>query len=317
MLEAARVVVRAGRDSRTIDTAAPWAGPRAKELDGLSAADWLRLSHLHPDSHYLFDRLIGSLASQNLAEISCLQVLWLVRMAGDPVRTFATTFQWRIAEGAQQLSRRMARELGDDSIHLGSPVRRILQQNNTIDMVTEDLHVRARRAIVATPVRQVANITFDPPLPQELRGLSQLHVGAGTKVVARLPDMHRAKHNTVIGGKLLWGAWRRGDIVTGFVPPMAGDVSDGDLIDDLANAFGVPSTDDLRYPTVFRWAEEDYIGGCDAAFAPGQVCGFGPQLAAPHGLMSFAGVARSSWPDNMEGAVRSGERAADEVLASL
>jgi monoamine oxidase len=98
---------------------------------------------------------------------------------------------------------------------------------------------------------------------------------------------------------------------------MAGNVSDRDLIDDLAAAFGVKSASDLCCASVFRWAERDYIGGCDVVFAPRQVRGFGPHLTAPHGLVRFASVARSSWPDNMEGAVRSGERAAREVLASL
>jgi monoamine oxidase len=105
--------------------------------------------------------------------------------------------------------------------------------------------------------------------------------------------------------------------VTGFVPPMAGEVSDNDLINDLAAAFGVQPPSDLRSPTVFRWAEQDYIGGCDPVFAPGQVRGFGRQLTTPHGLVRFANVARSSWPDNMEGAVRSGERAANQTLATL
>lgn len=121
----------------------------------------------------------------------------------------------------------------------------------------------------------------------------------------------------MIGGRHLWGAWRRGDRVTGFVPPIAGKVQDVDLIEDLAVAFGVENPTSLRSPTVFRWADQDYIGGCDAVFAPGQVRHFGPYLAAAHGLVRFAGVARSSWPDNMEGAVRSGERAAEETLTTL
>lgn len=238
-------------------------------------------------------------------------------MAGDPIRSFATTFQWRIAEGAQEVSRRIANQLGANVVHVGSPVHEIRQTDGSTEVLTADFHVPSRRTIVATPVPQVANIAFDPALPPSLRQLSRLHVGAGTKVIARLPAGHRVKHNTVIGGHHLWGAWRRGDRVTGFVPPMAGHLTDGELIDDLAAAFGVTSPDDLRCPTVFRWAEQDYIGGCDAGFAPGQVVGFGPHLAAPHGLVRFAGVARSCWPDNMEGAVRSGERAADEVLATL
>ncbi|MBF6059846.1 FAD-dependent oxidoreductase [Nocardia terpenica] len=98
---------------------------------------------------------------------------------------------------------------------------------------------------------------------------------------------------------------------------MAGAVPDRDLIADPAAAFDVSAATELRSPTVFRWGEQQYIQGCDAIFAPNEVCGMGPLLTAPHGLVSFAGVARSNWPDNMEGAVRSGERAARETLATL
>lgn len=69
----------------------------------------------------------------------------------------------------------------------------------------------------------------------------------------------------------------------------------------------------MRYPTVFRWADEEHIPGCDLAFAPGEVCRFGPWLTKPHGRLHFAGTERSSWPNNMEGALESGERAAREI----
>ncbi len=69
----------------------------------------------------------------------------------------------------------------------------------------------------------------------------------------------------------------------------------------------------MRSPTVFRWADEEHIPGCDLAFAPGEVCRFGPWLTKPHGRLHFAGTERSSWPNNMEGALESGERAAREI----
>jgi monoamine oxidase len=68
-----------------------------------------------------------------------------------------------------------------------------------------------------------------------------------------------------------------------------------------------------RSPTVFRWADEEHIPGCDLAFAPGDVYRFGPWLTKPHGRLHFAGTERSSWPNNMEGALESGERAAREI----
>lgn len=316
LLDIGRVFARAGRDSRGIDPTAPWAAAHAQHLDTRSVADWLDERRLGSEGRYLVELLIGSPACQSLNSMSLLHLLWFFRMAGGPIRSANTSFQWRIAEGAQEISRRIARELGSESVHLSAPVHRIRQDGDTVVAETENLAVRARHAIVATPVPQVATIAFDPALPPELAQLSQLTVGAGTKVIARLPAGHRVKHNTVLGGRFLWGAWRRGDRVTGFVPAIAGAVSDTDLIGDLADAFGVRTPAGLQCPTVFRWAEQDFIGGCDAVFAPGQVRGFGPLLDNPHGLVRFAGVARSSWPDNMEGAIRSGERAAREILAA-
>ncbi|WP_166903954.1 NAD(P)/FAD-dependent oxidoreductase [Mycobacterium sp. DL440] len=317
LVDIAKVFACAGRDSRGIDPTAPWAAPDAERLDARSVADWLDDRRLGIEGRYLIERLIGSPACQNLDSMSLLQMLWFFRLAGGPLRSANTTFQWRIAEGAQEISVRIARELGPESIRLNTPVHRLQQVGGVVVAEAGQLTVHARHAIVATPVPQVAHVEFDPPLPTALAELSQLNVGAGIKVIAGLPSGHPVKHNTVLGGRFLWGAWRRDDRVTGFVPPMAGAVSDADLMDDLADAFGVKTRADLRCPTVFRWADERYIGGCDAVFAPGQVCGFGPLLTRPHGLIHFAGVGRSSWPDNMEGAVRSGERAARDVLLAV
>jgi monoamine oxidase len=153
-------------------------------------------------------------------------------------------------------------------------------------------------------------------LPSELTRLQDLHIDAGTKVIALLPQGHSVRHNTVLGGDVLWGAWRRGDRVTGFVPTVETAIPDDALVADLAQAFGV-QPHQLRAPTVLRWADEHHIEGCDAVFAPGEVCALGPLMTRRHGLIEFAGAERSSWPDNMEGAVRSGEQAATRTLAAL
>ncbi|NQE92964.1 FAD-dependent oxidoreductase [Nocardia terpenica] len=211
---------------------------------------------------------------------------------------------------------RLAAQLGADHIHLDAPVRRIGQTGNGVVVETDDATVHGLRAIIATPIPQVVKIDFDPQLPPALARLSRINVGAGTKVIARLPQSHTVGHNSVLGGQYLWAAWRHGDRLTGFVPPMAGAVPDRDLIADPAAAFDVSAAIELRSTTVFRWGEQQYIQGCDAIFAPNEVCGMGPadRTARPGQLRR---VARSSWPDNMEGAVRGGERAARETLATL
>lgn len=309
-----RFYVRALADGRGIDPAAPWRARRAAELDAVSVREWLDALNLRDDSRYTLERLIGALACESLESVSLLHILWLLRMAGGPVRSLHTTFQWRITGGAQEVSRRLAAPLGD-AVHLNTPVQRVVQDRDGLAVHTAGSIYRGKRAIVAVPATQVANIEFDPPLPPPQQELSTLSIGAGTKIIATLPTGHAVRHNTVVGGDVLWAAWRQGDCVTGFVPAIA-DVSDDKLCTDLGSAFQTRA-EDLRSTTVFRWAEQQHILGCDAAFAPGQVRRFGPMMARPHGFVRFAGAERSGWPDNMEGAARSGERTAGETLAGM
>jgi monoamine oxidase len=310
-----RAIGHAAWHSRGIDPEAPWLAPSSAELDGRSVAGWLDDLGINAESRYLLERLIGSLACPDLESMSLLHLLWLLRIAGGPLRSMNAVFQWRISQGAQQVARRLAAPLGE-AIRLNTPVERISQNAATATVQAGDLAVQAKRVIVAVPVTQLAKIHFDPPLPPDLARLTELHVDAGTKVIALLPRGHSVRHNTVLGGETLWGGWRRGDRVTGFVPSAGAGATDDALVADLASAFDV-RPDQLRSPTVLRWADQQYIEGCDAVFAPGEVCAVGPLMNRPHGLIEFAGAERSSWPDNMEGAVRSGELAARCTLAAL
>lgn len=311
----ARFFAHAAWQSRGIDPEAPWTAPRAADFDNRSVAAWLDDLGIDGEARYLLERLLGSLACRELDAMSLLHLLWLFRIAGGPVRSLNATFQWRISQGAQQVARRLAQPLRD-AVRLNTPIERISQDDATATIHAAGLSVRANRVIVAVPVTRLSKITFDPPLPPELERLADLHIGPGTKVIAVLPRGHSVRHNTVLGGEMLWGGWRRGDRVTGFVPAAAGESNDDDLVADLAGAFGV-RPDRLRSPRVVRWADEPHIGGCDAVFAPGEVRALGPLLVKPHGLLEFAGAERSSWPDNMEGAVRSGQGAARRTLAAL
>ncbi|HJW35241.1 MAG TPA: FAD-dependent oxidoreductase, partial [Actinomycetes bacterium] len=66
------------------------------------------------------------------------------------------------------------------------------------------------------------------------------------------------------------------------------------------------------------WADEEYSGGCYAGyFPPGVWTSCGQALREPIGRLHWAGTETATvWSSYMEGAVQSGERAADEVLAA-
>ena len=65
------------------------------------------------------------------------------------------------------------------------------------------------------------------------------------------------------------------------------------------------------------WAAEPWsLGRMIAHFAPGVLTGFGQAIREPAGRIHWAGSERATEMHGlMEGAVRSGERAADEVMA--
>jgi monoamine oxidase len=82
--------------------------------------------------------------------------------------------------------------------------------------------------------------------------------------------------------------------------------------------FGAGARDPVDY--VERdWTAEPYTRGCYGAhFAPGVWTSYGPALAEPIGPIHWAGAECSpAWNGYMEGAVRSGESAADAVLEDI
>jgi monoamine oxidase len=68
-----------------------------------------------------------------------------------------------------------------------------------------------------------------------------------------------------------------------------------------------------------NWSSEVWTRGCPVAvLGPGTLTDFGRALRRPVGRIHWAGSETSTfWNGYMDGAVRSGERAAAEVLAAL
>jgi len=68
-----------------------------------------------------------------------------------------------------------------------------------------------------------------------------------------------------------------------------------------------------------HWIEEQWGQGCPCpAMPPGLLTEFGDVLREPFGNVHFVGTETAyEWKGYMEGAVRSGERGAAEVVAAL
>jgi monoamine oxidase len=66
------------------------------------------------------------------------------------------------------------------------------------------------------------------------------------------------------------------------------------------------------------WAEEEWTRGCYGCYmTPGGWTGFGDALRAPIGPIHWAGAETATvWNGYMDGALQSGERAAEEALSA-
>ena len=73
---------------------------------------------------------------------------------------------------------------------------------------------------------------------------------------------------------------------------------------------------ELRGAQTFAWAREPYTGGTYTAYAPGQVSRFWRELRRPVGRIHFAGEHTDAFTGYMEGALRSGIRAARTIDAA-
>jgi monoamine oxidase len=71
---------------------------------------------------------------------------------------------------------------------------------------------------------------------------------------------------------------------------------------------------ELQKTFVQRWAEDPFVRGAFTVFHPGQMGRWVAAIGRPEGRVYFAGEHTAPWNGWMEGALWSGERAAQEIL---
>jgi monoamine oxidase len=229
----------------------------------------------------------------------------------------------------------MAQRLGA-SIVLASPVRRIAQTAEFVDVFSDTLEVRARHVVVATPPLLASSIVFEPALPAAHAGLLRAYVPcAMIRVVAvyekpfwreaRLTGESAAPESPV--PVTIDQTPRSG------LPGMLSSYSIGAAaerlarlparerrnvwLDALAERYGPLAAAPIAYSETDWCAEEWSRGAMIAHFKPGVLTQYGSALRAPVGRIRWAGSERATEMHGlMEGAVRSGERAAREILVA-
>jgi monoamine oxidase len=229
----------------------------------------------------------------------------------------------------------MAESLGE-VVRLSCPVRQIVDDGSGVQILSDVLTVRARRVIVATPPVLAGRIAFDPPLPAGHSHLLQrLLPGAIIRVHTAYPEpFWRAQR---LSGQTL--APQSPVSITIDQTPRSGQpgvlssyafgpaaMRVGRLgpkerrelwLGALAERFGPQAASPNGYLETDWSAQPWSLGGMMGHFTPGVLTNCGSALRQPVGRVHWASSESATLMHGlMEGAVRSGERAAREVLAA-
>jgi len=321
--------------TQTVPTDRPWTAPGAASLDGQTLETFMLANTSTDGARFLFALAVRAVFAAEPRDISLLHALFYLR-AGNGIINLTSTAggaqDARFVGGSQLVSIRMAQRLGRRVV-LKAAVRRIAQDRGGVT-VTSDAGVwRARRVIVAIAPTLAGRIDYAPILPAARDQLTQrMPQGSVIKFEAVYPTPFWRGHglsgstysdhgpvgftfdNSPPGG--------RPGVLLGFV---AGSQARrlGELrpaarrravLDAFTSLFG-PAAAHPRTLIEHNWSAEEYTRGCYAAYLPpGVWSDYGSALRDPIGRIHWAGTETAEvFTGYMDGAVRSGERAAAEV----
>jgi monoamine oxidase len=338
-LDVAQLVYRLTALSDSINPESPWTHPKAGAFDAMTLQTWLN-DHTHTDGAMSFMvSLIRSVFCAEPADLSFLYCLFYLRSGGnlEELTTFRNGAQQRLfVGGVHQLSQRMADQLGE-RVLLNSPVTDIEQNAEGVTVTCRDATLRAKALIVAVAPALAGRIKYFPLLSHQRDALTQrMPMGSVIKIwIAYSTPFWRARgfsglfsSDTAAFGPAfdVTPPGTSAGIIAGFFDARnsvewsarSSDDRRAEVIRCLTGAFGAEAGSPLEYVEK-NWTQERYSLGCyTGTLGPGALTQFGPMLRQRIGRIFFAGTESAAiWAGYIEGALRSGARAAAEVREYL
>lgn len=326
----------------TVPVSAPWTAPNADALDAQTVDSWIKANVSNATVQAILLLMVNGAMSAEARDMSFLWFLYYIASSGDSSNpgtlerltgTIGGARDSRFVGGPQQICKKIATSLGSKVV-LNSPVRSITQSGSTATVCTDTHAYKASSVVVALPTPLAARLQYSPALPATRDQLTQ-----------RFPLSSVGK-TIAIYNKPFWrdsGLNGQAASTSGLIrstfdnsPPNASygalcAVLDGDamrscetltdaqiktkVLADLTNYFGAAAGTPTQF-VLLRWDSEEYSrGGAPSFTPPGVLSRYGVAIRPAVGVIHWAGSETSDyWAGHMEGAVRSGERAATEII---
>jgi monoamine oxidase len=321
----------------TVDAERPWASPNAKELDSQTFEAWIERTATGAEARFWMRFLAKSVLAADARELSLLHVLFYVKSGGGLASLISMSGgaqERRFTRGAQHLAERLAEDVQAE-LRLNTPVMALHQDGHGVVVEHAGGSLLADRVVVTLPPALAGRLRYSPALPGVRDHLTQrLPMGACIKIQcfyarpfwrdAGLSGMaiNDAGPISLIydnspasGAPGVLVAFIEGEEAKEWTNRSAADRQTA-VLTALVRLFG-PAAADLQEYIEQSWLEEEFSrGGYGGFLVPGAWTTLGPALRDPCGRIHWAGTETASqWAGYMDGAIRSGERVAAEILA--
>ena len=275
--------------------------------------------------------LPGPVAEAVIARIEISSALGSDLLCAD-VLEHAAAFErhptHRIATGNQRLADAMAERLGE-RVRLRTPVRAVEHGEEPLRVQTDAGDIEARALVVALPLPVLRRLPFAPALPEwKLAALDRVALGHAAKL--HIPLARAAPASAVMSVPDRYWCWTATGGDGSVAPVLNCFAGSPGALDRLAVAAGPeawlervgrlrPELELAAGPAVLTtWSDDPWALGAYSTAGLAAEAGDEDVLAAPSGPLHFAGEHTAGpWSGLMEGALRSGVRAARDVAAGL
>jgi monoamine oxidase len=332
-------MARIDRMAKHVSLDAPWADRRARTWDARSAGEWVARNMPPGAGRDLLDGAVRGLMTCDPSEVSLLHLLYLVRSAGGLQSLLSVEGGYQqdlVTGGAMSMAERVADELSD-RIALDSPVREIVQSPSNVRIVSDAAEFLAARVIIAVPPSLAARIAYAPELPNDHAqlldslptgsilkcllvyedawwrrdGFSGQSIGLGTPIELTIDASSPSGRPGVLAA-FAFGPYARE------LAMLDADVRHKIVLDAVSARLGSRANNSVEIVEK-EWSHDPWSRGCCMArMPPGVMTQFGRTLREPSGRVHWAGTETATVSHGtIDGAIRSGIRAAGEVLQSF
>ncbi|WP_085716406.1 flavin monoamine oxidase family protein [Pseudomonas sp. B28(2017)] len=304
----------------------PAANNTLQALDQINVSSWLDKQNLPATARQLINQQIRT----RYDEPSRLSLLYFVQQSrvyrGVSDRDLRAS---RLVGGSPVLAQALVKQL--KTIKTSSPVSAIIQDKDGVTVKVDNVSYKADYAVLAVPLRALNKIQMTPALDaQHLAAIKGTNYGWRDQIMLKFKTPvweSKARMSGEIysnaGLGMLWvePALKGGANV---VINLSGDnarvmqaFGDKQMVDQVLirlHAFYPQARGSFTGYEIRRYSTDPSTGGAYLAFGPGQISKFWRLWERPVQRVAFAGEHTDTlYPGTLEGALRTGQRAASQV----